>query len=209
MDNTPGCRGTLLPRDLPTRESDPRLAALASVQEENPADLGRSSHNDSKTGVLSKKSPNTIRKKPNSNWEEKEKPDSSENERGRFPVRPHRDESPGDEGKIWQRYHQFLEADQAGAGIIAHDHTVDHKIVVIKEIKLHASKSQRRKLYKVLEDKPTNIVPLADLFLSAFSVYAIYEPLETSMHHIQATSRLDVTEIELAIFSKEVSVTGT
>lgn len=204
MDNTPGCRGTLLPLHLPTRESDPRLATLASIQEEATADLGESSHNDSKTGVLSTKSPNTIRKKPNSNREEKEKPESSDNERGRFPIRPHRDE-----GEIWQSYHQFLEADQAGAGIIAHDYTVDHKIVVVKEIKLHASKSQRRKLYKVLEDKPTNIVPLADIFLSTFSVYAIYEPLETSMHHIQATSRQDVTEIELAIFSKEVSVTDT
>ncbi|KAL4745468.1 hypothetical protein BDW72DRAFT_208189 [Aspergillus terricola var. indicus] len=48
------------------------------------------------------------------------------------------------------------------------------------------------------------MVCLIDLFLSDFSVHAVYEPLETSMHHIQATSRREVTEIELAIFSKEI-----
>jgi hypothetical protein len=74
---------------------------------------------------------------------------------------------------------------------------------VIKEIRVHASDNQRRQLYKVMNEKPTNIVYLTDLVLSALSVHTVYEPLKTSMHHIQATSRRDITEIELAIFGKE------
>jgi hypothetical protein len=74
---------------------------------------------------------------------------------------------------------------------------------VIKEIRVHASDNQRRQLYKVMNEKPTNIVYLTDLVLSTLSVHTVYEPLKTSMHHIQATSRRDITEIELAIFGKE------
>jgi hypothetical protein len=80
--------------------------------------------------------------------------------------------------------------------------------MVIKEIKVHASDNQRRQLNRVMNEKPTNIVYLTDLVLSALSVQTVYEPLETSMHHIQATTRRDITEIELAIIGKEAKQAG-
>lgn len=181
---------------------------MTSVQEENEAETDKDSQNDFKTRILSPKTPNTIRKKPSSSREERERTEVSDKERGRFPVRPHQDDCPGDKNEIWQKYHGFLEADQAGPGTIVHDHTVNHKIVVIKEIKLRASKFKRQQLYKVLNKKNANIVCLINLFLSDFSVHAVYEPLKTSMHLIHTTSRQEVTEIKLAIFSKGVRATA-
>ncbi|KAL2801732.1 hypothetical protein BJX63DRAFT_154643 [Aspergillus granulosus] len=197
--NTPGNRGTLLPFHLPSqaKKSDP-------ASEDNPVNLDKSDQQKPTTPVLSSQVPTTLRKKTGRPQERGEISESTANERGRFPVRPDQGKKLNRESEVWQKYHRFLEADQAGPGIIAHDHTIDHNIVVIKEIRFHASESQRRHLYKVLNEKPTNIVCLTDLFLNPLSVHAVYEPLEISMHHIQATSRRDITEIDLAIIGKEL-----
>lgn len=37
------------------------------------------------------------------------------------------------------------------------------------------------------------------------SVYSVYELLESSLHYIQATCLQEITEIKLAIITKEVS----
>ncbi|KAF7166680.1 hypothetical protein CNMCM6106_002396 [Aspergillus hiratsukae] len=206
--NVPGYRGTVLPMNIRSQEPNPRLGLSTSGSEQSQAQLDTVKHQAPKTlvsPVSSLKAPNTIRKKTKRIAEETDTLDTSSNERGRFPVRPAQGEKNSDEGEVWWKYHRFLEADQAGPGIIAHDNSIDHLIVVIKEIRVHASENQRRQLYRVLNEKPTNIVHLTDLFLGTLSVHAVYEPLETSMHQIQATSRRDITEIELAIIGKEAS----
>jgi hypothetical protein len=148
--------------------------------------------------------PKTLRKKSSRTQERKQTSENLANNGHRFPASLDRSATPSHKSEVWKKYHRFLEADQAGPGIIAHDHTVDHNIVVIKEIKHRASESQRRQLHKVMDEKPTNLVRLTDYALNTFTVHAVYEPLEISMHHIQATSRRDVTEIDLAIIGKEV-----
>ncbi|KAF7177423.1 hypothetical protein CNMCM7691_005628 [Aspergillus felis] len=204
--DVPGYRGTMLPMDIRSQEP-PRLGLSTLGSEQSQAQLDTVKHQASKalvSPVSSPKVPNTIRKKTKRIWEETDTLDTSSNERGRFPVRPARGEKNSDEREVWRKYHRFLEADQAGPGIIAHDNSIDHLIVVIKEIRVHPSDNQRQQLYRVLNEKPTNIVHLTDLFLGTLSVHAVYEPLETSMHQIQATSRQDITEIELAIIGKEI-----
>lgn len=54
-------------------------------------------------------------------------------------------------------------------------------------------------------DKYPNIVRLQDVFVCDLSVYSVYELLESSLHHIQATCLQEITEIKLAIIVKEVS----
>ncbi|RHZ45329.1 uncharacterized protein CDV56_100919 [Aspergillus thermomutatus] len=203
--NVPGYRGTVLPMNIRSQEPNPRLATSGSGQSQAQLDtVKQQAPKTLMSPVSSLKAPNTIRKKTKRIAEETDTLDTTSNERGRFPVQPARGEKNSDEGEVWRKYHQFLEADQAGPGIIAHDNSIDHLIVVIKEIRVHASENQRRQLYRVLNEKPTNIVHLTDLFLGTLSVHAVYEPLETSMHQIQATSRRDITEIELAIIGKEI-----
>lgn len=205
--NVPGYRGTLLPLNIRPQEPNPPLGLSTSGSEQSQTQLDTVKHQSPKalvTSVTSIKAPNTIRKKTKRIAEETDTLGTTSNERSRFPVRPARDEKNNNEGEVWRKYHRFLEADQAGPGIIAHDNTIDHLIVVIKEIRVHASDNQCQQLYRVLNEKPTNIVHLTDLFVGTLSVHAVYEPLETSMHQIQATSRRDITEIELAIIGKEI-----
>jgi hypothetical protein len=109
------------------------------------------------------------------------------------------------EKAVWQKYRRFWESDQAGKGIVAHDNSIEHNIVVIKKFKMHASRGQHEQLLKVMGDKPSNIVRLQDVFVCDLSVYSVYESLESSLHHIQATCLQEITEIELAIIAKEVS----
>jgi hypothetical protein len=109
------------------------------------------------------------------------------------------------ENEVWQKYRRFWESDQAGKGIVAHDNSIEHNIVVIKKFKMHASRGQHEQLLKVMGDKPSNIVRLQDVFVCDLSVYSVYESLESSLHHIQATCLQEITEIELAIIAKEVS----
>lgn len=109
------------------------------------------------------------------------------------------------ENEVWQKYRRFWESDQAGKGIVAHDNSIEHNIVVIKKLKIHASRGQHEQLIKALRDKPSNIVRLQDVFVCDLSVYTVYESLESSLHHIQATCLQEITEIELAIIAKEVS----
>jgi hypothetical protein len=44
------------------------------------------------------------------------------------------------EKAVWQKYRHFWESDQAGKGIIAHDNSIKHNIMVIKKFKMHASR---------------------------------------------------------------------
>lgn len=105
---------------------------------------------------------------------------------------------------VWTKYQEFWESDQGGLGIVAHDNTINHNIVVIKKLKIHAGSRQYRLLHKVSEEKPSNIVHLIDIFADGPLIHLAYESLETSLHQIQATCHQDITEIELAIIGKEV-----
>ncbi|KAE8396900.1 kinase-like domain-containing protein [Aspergillus pseudonomiae] len=88
--------------------------------------------------------------------------------------------------------------------MVAHDNTIDHNIVVIKRLRIHAGSRQYGLLRKVSEEKPPNIVRLIDVFTDNPSIHLAYESLETSLHQVQATCHQDITEIELAIIAKEV-----
>lgn len=107
-------------------------------------------------------------------------------------------------GDVWKKYHQFWKADEAGAGIIAHDNTAKHSIVIIKSFKVHASSEQCRLLWRVAEEKPQNIVRLIEVFSSELAIDLVYETMETSLYHIQAACLREITEIDLAIIGKEV-----
>ncbi|PYH40987.1 uncharacterized protein BP01DRAFT_306923, partial [Aspergillus saccharolyticus JOP 1030-1] len=52
--------------------------------------------------------------------------------------------------------------------------------------------------------KHKNVVQLLDIFTGPLSVHLVYESLEVSLHQIQATNTPDITEIDLAIFAKEI-----
>lgn len=110
--------------------------------------------------------------------------------------------------EVWNRYHQFWEADEAGTGYMAHDHTVEHNIVIIKTFRVHASSEQCRRLQKVIRDKPLNIVRLIETFPGDLAVDVVYESTETSLYHIRATCLREITEIELAIIAREVRYKG-
>lgn len=58
---------------------------------------------------------------------------------------------------VWREYQRFWESDQAGLAIIAHDHTVDHNLVAIKEVKQNVSDRQLKQLRNVSHD---NVVRL-------------------------------------------------
>ncbi|KAA8644954.1 uncharacterized protein ATNIH1004_009165 [Aspergillus tanneri] len=122
----------------------------------------------------------------------------------RFPVIPSPSETGSPVEILWQKYHLIFSSDQAGTGIIAHDNTIDHNIVVVKKLKVQVSSVQRRQLSQILQDNPTNVVRLLDIFTGTFSTRPVYEYLETSLYHVKAASREEITEIELAIISKEV-----
>lgn len=121
-----------------------------------------------------------------------------------FPVNSsHRDLSlPLDQ--LWQKYHQILKSNQAGPAIIAHDNTIDHKIVVVKEHNIQVDTIQRQKLLRVLHDNPKNIVRLLDIFMGSESVHPVYKQLEVSLYQVRATSQQEIIEIDLAIIGKEV-----
>ena len=120
---------------------------------------------------------------------------------GRFPVKVKKAEGPQSKENIWREYQRFWESDQAGLAIIAHDHTVDHNLVAIKEVKQNVGDRQIEQLRNVSHD---NVVRLLDVFRSASSLHLVYESLHTSLHNVQATARGELTEIDLAIIGKEV-----
>lgn len=120
---------------------------------------------------------------------------------GRFPVKVKKAEGPQSKENIWHEYQRFWESDQAGLAIIAHDHTINHNLVAIKEVKQNVSDRQIKQLCNVSHN---NIIYLLDVFRSTSSLHLVYKSLHTSLHNIQATARGELTEIDLAIIGKEV-----
>ncbi|KAA8647896.1 uncharacterized protein ATNIH1004_006598 [Aspergillus tanneri] len=121
--------------------------------------------------------------------------------RGRFPVKVGSCDSARVDGHTWPKYQPFWESDQAGLSIIAHDNSIDHKIVAIKKAKQQANKKQRSQLHSVKHD---NIVQLLDVFSTDSSLYLVYESLEISLHNVQAACRGELNEVEMSIVGKEV-----
>ncbi|KAL4924636.1 kinase-like domain-containing protein [Aspergillus undulatus] len=117
----------------------------------------------------------------------------------RFPVKV--SSSNPDVENIWQKYHYFWESDQAGLAIIAHDNSLAHNIVAVKRVKQQARNSQLDQLRQVTHD---NLVKVLDVFTCVSLTYIVYESLETSLEKVQATCRGELTEIEMAIISKEI-----
>ncbi|KAF5861167.1 hypothetical protein ETB97_000541 [Aspergillus alliaceus] len=128
-------------------------------------------------------------------------PGSKPVNKGRFPVKANSHNSVGVDGEVWSKYHRFWKSDQAGLATIAHENSIDHKIVAVKEVKQQASK---RLISDLLNAKHDNIVQLLDVFSSNSSVYLVYECLELSLFNIQAACREDFLEIDMAIIGKEI-----
>ena len=120
---------------------------------------------------------------------------------GQFPVKAKKAEGSQAKENIWREYQRFWESDQAGLAIIAHDHTIDHNLVAINEVKQTVGNKQIKQLSNVSHN---NIVHLLDVFRSASSLHLVYKSLHTSLHNVQATARGELTEIDLAIIGKEV-----
>ncbi|KAL4772408.1 kinase-like domain-containing protein [Aspergillus nidulans var. acristatus] len=106
-----------------------------------------------------------------------------------------------DDESIWQKYQYFWESDQAGLAVIAHDNSLAHNIVVVKKLDEQANNHQLNQLHQVTHD---NLVKILDVFTSSSFTYIVYESLETSLDKVQATCRGELTEIDMAIISKEV-----
>lgn len=165
------------------------------IMEEEP---GQTSHNERPGDCLSPQSPssttpNTLRKAFATGSENRSK-------RTRFPVKVSNKKGLDDES-IWQKYQRFWESDQAGLAIIAHDNSLAHNIVVVKKMNQKADDRQIDLLRKVTHD---NMVKILDMCTCASLTYIVYESLETSLDKVQATCRGELTEIDMAIISKEV-----
>ncbi|KAB8067370.1 hypothetical protein BDV29DRAFT_163446 [Aspergillus leporis] len=180
-------RDTMLPAEFPKTDDYP----AGIIQEDNLADKGK--YTDLQAPATPSRGQNMLRKKVHGSQGGSVAPEPSSSKENRVSV-----------DEVWYKYQQFWESDQAGIGIVAHDNTVDHNIVVIKSFKLHAGNRQCGLLRKVSKEKPSNIVCLLDVFPSDHSIHLAYESLEVSLHHIQATCLQEITEIELAIIAKEV-----
>lgn len=120
---------------------------------------------------------------------------------GQFPVKVKKAEGSQAKENIWCKYQQFWESDQAGLAIIAYNHTINHNLMAIKEVKQNVSNRQIKQLHNVSHD---NVVCLLDVFRSTSSLYLVYESLHTSLNNIQATAQGKLTEINLVIIGKEV-----
>ncbi|KAL5362275.1 hypothetical protein BJX96DRAFT_99662 [Aspergillus floccosus] len=187
-------RRTLLPRSLDGSE----YQGVASQQNKEPELEGIAE------GSSSRKKSNFLRKKDTKPRSSPASPRTANNDDNSPPVSQPSRELFISEEPVWHKYHQFLEADQAGKAMIAHDNTIDHNIVVVKKTRAEADRAQRKRFTKVIKDRPRNLVLMQDVLIEQPWIYSVYESLETSLHHVQATSRQDITEIDLAIIGKEV-----
>ncbi|KAG2421577.1 hypothetical protein HFD88_005552 [Aspergillus terreus] len=187
-------RRTLLPQSLEGGEH----RAIGSQQSKEP-ELGRIAEDSS-----SRKKSNFLRKKNTKIRPSPVSPGTPNNDDNLSPNAQTSGELLISEESVWHKYHRFLESDQAGKATIAHDNTIDHNIVVVKKKKADADKAQRERFTKVIKDRPRNLVLIQDVLIKQPWIYSVYESLETSLHHVQATSRQDITEIDLAIIGKEV-----
>ncbi|KAL4889244.1 hypothetical protein BDV59DRAFT_186808 [Aspergillus ambiguus] len=187
-------RRTLLPRSLEGRD----YQGIDNQQNKEPELEGIAE------GSSSRKKSNFLRKKNTKLISSPTSPRTAANDDNLSPVSQSSRKLFISDEPVWRKYHQFLESDQAGKAIIAHDNTIDHNIVVVKKKKAEADGAQRKQFTKVITDRPRNLVLIQDVLIEQPWIYSVYESLETSLHHVQATSRQDITEIDLAIIGKEV-----
>lgn len=204
MDKGPRYRDTVLPFSLQPTSGSLVTSTLAPAPElDETEEHGAESPSKAEDDTSSSLQPRLLRKKRKETVHPSQ--DVTDVKANPNVGPPNRTTKAATESEVWQKYRRFWESDQAGKGIVAHDNSIEHNIVVIKKFKMHASRSQHEQLLRVMGDKHPNIVRLQDVFVCDLSVYSVYESLESSLHHIQATCLQEITEIELAIIAKEVS----
>ncbi|KMK54987.1 hypothetical protein Y699_09333 [Aspergillus fumigatus Z5] len=203
MDKGPRYRDTVLPFSLQPTSGSLVTSTLAPAPElDETEEHGAESPSKAEDDTSSSLQPRLLRKKRKETVHPSQ--DVTDVKANPNVGPPNRTTKAATESEVWQKYRRFWESDQAGKGIVAHDNSIEHNIVVIKKFKMHASRSQHEQLLRVMGDKHPNIVRLQDVFVCDLSVYSVYESLESSLHHIQATCLQEITEIELAIIAKEV-----
>lgn len=188
-----------------SKNSDYRQTLLPETLEGLQLQSEQHSQKEEENSAVQQMKPNILHKSKNLLDKDRGTPSKIKPKNSRFPVNPNRgDLSFPLLGQLWQKYHEILKSYQAGPVIVAHDNTIDHKIVIVKEHRVQANTIQHQKLSQVLQDNPNNIVRLLDIFMGPELVRPVYEQLEVSLYQVRATSQEEIIEIDLAIIGKEV-----
>ena len=98
------------------------------------------------------------------------------------------------------QYYEFLVLNQAGEAFIAHDNSIECKLVAIKKRVWNGTPDFECRQ----EVRDENIVNLIEMFIKDEQVYMVYEQMEVSLDLINGIPRGRWQAFEIAAICKEV-----
>ncbi|KAM0111743.1 hypothetical protein ACP6JB_002514 [Aspergillus fumigatus] len=157
MDKGPRYRDTVLPFSLQPTSGSLVTSTLAPAPElDETEEHGAESPSKAEDDTSSSLQPRLLRKKRKETVHPSQ--DVTDVKANPNVGPPNRTTKAATESEVWQKYRRFWESDQAGKGIVAHDNSIEHNIVVIKKFKMHASRSQHEQLLRVMANIADSIL---------------------------------------------------